>query len=238
MTAESVAPVPTLSRRAVAEMVGTAFLVASVVGSGVMAEQLAGGSVALALLANAAATGAMLVALVATFGELSGAHFNPLVTLLELVRRRTSGRAAAAYVAAQLVGGALGVVGAHAMFGLPLVAASHHARAGAPQLLSELVATSGLILVVGLVGGKPSAPFVVGGYVVAGYWFTASTCFANPVVTLARSASDTFSGIRPIDVGPFLAAQVVGAAVAAMLVAWLGTRRRDEPAGAAASRPA
>jgi glycerol uptake facilitator-like aquaporin len=204
-----------------AEAVGTMLLLAAVVGSGVMAERLAAGNDALALLANTLATGAMLVALIAAFGGISGAHFNPLVTAVEWSRRRIAPRRAAGYVAAQCAGAIAGVFAAHAMFGLPLVQAGTHARAGLPQLLSEGIATAGLLVVAGLTGARaaPLAPLAVGGYVAAGYWFTSSTCFANPAVTLARSLSDSFAGIRPADVPPFLLAQVLGAAVGGALVA-------------------
>lgn len=206
--------------RVAAEFVGTALLLATVVGSGVMGERLAAGNTALALLANALATSAMLVALIVTFGGISGARFNPLVTLLDLTRGRLRGDAALAEILGQFGGAFVGVVAAHAMFGLPPFAASLHARAGAAQLLSEGVATFGLIVVVGVGGDRATTllPLAVGGYVGAGYWFTSSTCFANPAVTLARSLSDTFAGIRPADVPGFLLAQLGGAAVAALFV--------------------
>jgi glycerol uptake facilitator-like aquaporin len=213
----------TLARRTASEAIGTALLLAAVVGSGIMAERLAGGNVAIALLANALATGAALVALILTFDSISGAHFNPAVTLAQAVRARISGRDASAYVAAQLAGAIAGVACTHLMFGEPLLSASTHARAGMAQAFSELVATFGLVAVIfGCGRRQPSAvPYAVGAYITAAYWFTASTSFANPAVTLARAATDTFSGIRPADVPAFLAAQIAGAALATGLFAWL-----------------
>jgi glycerol uptake facilitator-like aquaporin len=212
-----------LARRAASEALGTALLVAAVVGSGIMGERLAGGNVAIALLANTLATGAALVALILAFGPISGAHFNPAVTLAQALRARIAGRDSVAYVAAQLAGALAGLACAHLMFGEPLYAASTHARAGMAQAFSELVATFGLLSVIfGCSRRQPHAvPFAVGAYITAAYWFTASTSFANPVVTVARAATDTFSGIRPGDVPAFLAAQVAGAALAAALFSWL-----------------
>jgi glycerol uptake facilitator-like aquaporin len=210
-------------RRAVAgEFVGTAFLLAAVVGSGIMGEQLAGGNVAIALLANALATGAALVALIVTFGPVSGAHFNPLVTIL--MGARGGGRGtSAAYVFAQLAGAVCGVLLAHVMFGAPLVAWSTHVRSGLSQVISEAVATFGLIGVI--VSGSrrtPAAvPFAVAAYIVAAYWFTASTSFANPAVTLARALTDTFAGIRAADVPWFMLGQAAGAGLAAAVFGWL-----------------
>lgn len=205
------------------EFIGTAFLLAAVVGSGIMGERLAGGNVAIALLANALATGAALVALIVTFGPVSGAHFNPLVTLVTLPERRDTFGTTAAIIAAQIVGAVAGVVLAHAMFGTPLVAWSTHARSGGPQVLSEAVATFGLIGVI--VSGSrrmPAAvPFAVAVYIVAAYWFTASTSFANPAVTLARALTDTFAGIRPADVPWFILGQTAGAGAAAAVFGWL-----------------
>jgi len=212
-----------LARRAVAEATGTALLVAAVVGSGIMGERLAGGNVAVALLANTVATGAALVALILTFGPVSGAHFNPAVTLADASQRGLARRDVPAYLAAQFAGALAGVVVAHLMFGEPLFAISRHARGGAGQLFSEFVATFGLLSVVwGCARGRPrAAPFAVGAYITAGYWFTSSTSFANPAVTVARSMTDTFTGIRPADVSGFVAAQLLGAAAATLLFRWL-----------------
>jgi len=211
-----------LSRRVVAEFVGTGFLVAAVVGSGIMAERLSGGNVALALLANTIATGAALVALILTFGPISGAHFNPVVSLSDVIEGGLSWPDAATYALSQFSGGIVGTVLAHAMFGLPLVSVSHHVRGGPAQVLSEFVATFGLMCVIwGCARSRPNlVPFAVGCYITAAYWFTASTSFANPAVTLARSLSDTFAGIRPIDVLPFILAQVAGGLAATFLFRW------------------
>lgn len=214
---------PTLARRAVAEGLGTALLLATVVGSGIMAERLAGGNVALALLANTLATGAGLAALILTFGSVSGAHFNPAVTLADASQGGLPWPSVPAYLAAQVAGAFAGVVAAHAMFGLPLVAASTHVRAGSAQLVSEFVATFGLLAVIwGCARTRASAvPFAVAAYITAAYWFTASTSFANPAVTLARAATDTFAGIRPVDVPGFVVAQLAGAGAATALFRWL-----------------
>jgi len=213
----------TLGRRLVSEALGTAFLLAIVIGSGIMGERLAGGNVALALLANTVATGAGLVALLLTFGPISGAHLNPAVTLADAALGGRPWREVPAYVAAQIGGAFAGVAVAHVMFGEPVFFASEHVREGAPQLLSEFVASFGLLATIwGTVRTRPAAiPFAVGAYVTAGYWFTASTCFANPAVTLARAASNTFAGIRPADVAGFLGAQLAGALAATALFAWL-----------------
>lgn len=213
----------TLSRRVAAEALGTALLLAAVVGSGIMGERLAGGNVALALLANTLATGAALVALILGFGPISGAHFNPVVTLADVLRRRIDGRVAAAYVAAQLVGAFAGVLLAHGMFEEPLVSVSTHERSGAAQGLSEVVATFGLVSVIlACAKSQPRAvAFAVGAYISAAYWFTASTSFANPAVTLVRAATDTFAGIRPADVPLFLGAQLLGGLLATGLFRWL-----------------
>jgi glycerol uptake facilitator-like aquaporin len=210
-------------RRVVAEALGTAFLLAAVVGSGIMAERLAGGNVAIALLANTLATGAMLVALILTFGPISGAHFNPAVTLADASQGGLAWREAAVYVAAQIVGAFAGVAATHGMFSEPVFFASRHVRSGGAQLLSEFIATFGLVCVIwGCARVRSSAvAFAVGAYITGAYWFTASTSFANPAVTLARAASDTFAGIRPADVPGFIAAQLAGAAVATMLFRWL-----------------
>lgn len=210
----------TLARRAAAEAVGTGFLLAAVVGSGIMAERLAGGNVALALLANAIATGAALVALILGFGPISGAHFNPAVTLADAARGGLAWRAASAYLVAQIAGAFAGVACAHLMFGEPLFFASQHARSGAAQWWSEGVATFGLLTVI-FGARRDLVPFAVAAYITAAYWFTASTSFANPAVTLARAASDTFAGIRPADAPGFIAAQLLGAAAAVLLFRWL-----------------
>jgi len=212
-----------LSRRVVAEAVGTALLLAAIVGSGIMGERLAGGNVAVALLANTIATGAALVALILTFGPISGAHFNPAVTLADAWQRGINWQEAPAYILAQIVGAFCGVASAHLMFGLPPYFASRHARAGAAQVFSEFVATFGLLSVIWGCARFRSAvvPFAVAAYIVAAYWFTASTSFANPAVTMARSATDTFAGIRPLDTPAFIAAQFAGAFVATALFRWL-----------------
>lgn len=212
-----------ISRRLVAELVGTAFLVAAVVGSGIMAERLANGNVALALLANTIATGAALVALILTFGPISGAHFNPAVTLADAMEGGLGWPHASAYVIVQILGGVAGTVTAHLMFGLPSVSISRHFRSGGSQLLSEFVATFGLLCVIWGCSRLRSSvvPFAVGAYITAAYWFTASTSFANPAVTIARSLSDTFAGIRPSDVPLFSLAQVFGALAATLLFRWL-----------------
>lgn len=219
MTKESIS----LFRRMVAEAVGTALLLTAIVGSGIMAERLAGGNVALALLANTIATGSALAALILTFGPISGAHFNPAVTLADAWQRGIMWREAPAYVLAQILGAFGGVASAHLMFGLPPFFASRHARAGAPQVFSEFIATFGLLSVIwGCVRFRSSVvPFAVAAYITAAYWFTASTSFANPAVTLARSATDTFAGIRPIDTPGFILAQLAGAFVATALFRWL-----------------
>ena len=214
---------PSLAKKAVSELLGTALLLAVVVGSGIMGEKLAGGNVAIALLANTLATGAGLVALILTFGSISGAHFNPVVTLSEASQGKLAWREVPVYVASQIAGAFLGVMIAHVMFGAPLLFASHHERSGVAQLTSELVATFGLLAVIWGCGRRhPHAvPFAVGAYITSAYWFTSSTSFANPAVTLARAASDTFAGIRPVDVPGFIVAQLVGAAAATLLFRWL-----------------
>ncbi len=225
-----------LPRRATAEAVGTCLLLAVVVGSGIMGERLAGGDVAMALLANSIATGAGLVALILAFGPVSGAHFNPAVTLAEAWEASMPWREVPIYLVAQVGGAFAGVAAAHAMFEEPLLAASTHARAGAAQAFSELVATFGLLAVIrGCASKEPRAvPFAVGAYIAAAYWFTASTSFANPAVTLARAATDTFAGIRPGDVAAFLAAQMLGAAAATALFRWLVPRRPHRAPGVVA----
>jgi glycerol uptake facilitator-like aquaporin len=213
----------TLARRMTAEAVGTALLLAAVVGSGIMGERLAGGNAAIALLANTLATGAMLMALILTFGPISGAHLNPAVTLADASQGGLPWREVPGYVAAQVVGAFAGVAVAHVMFGEPVFRASRHVRAGGAQVFSEFVATFGLLAVIwGCARLRSSAvPFGVGAYITGAYWFTASTSFANPAVTLARSASDTFAGIRPADAPWFIVAQLAGAAVATLLFRWL-----------------
>jgi glycerol uptake facilitator-like aquaporin len=212
-----------LARQMTAEAVGTAFLLAIVVGSGIMGERLAGGNVALALLSNSLATGAALIALIITFGPISGAHFNPAVTLADASQGGLSWRDALFYILAQVAGAFIGVAVANLMFGEPIFFASHHVRQGHAQLLSEFVASFGLLAIIwGCARQRSSAvPFAVGAYITAAYWFTSSTSFANPAVTLARSLSDTFAGIRPIDVPGFIAAQLAGAVAATMLFHWL-----------------
>jgi glycerol uptake facilitator-like aquaporin len=209
-----------LPRRLAAELVGTTLLLAAVVGSGIMGDRLAGGNDAVALLANSLATGAALVAILLAFGPISGAHLNPCVSVSMAVTKRLSPGDAAAYVCAQLAGAFAGVLLAHGMFGLPLAQRSHHARHGAAQILSEAVATFGLLVTIDLVGrSRPKAvPFAVAAWIVAAYWFTASTSFANPAVTLARALTDTFTGIRPADVPGFLLGQALGAFAAGTFV--------------------
>jgi glycerol uptake facilitator-like aquaporin len=212
-----------LPRRLVAEFTGTAFLVAAVVGSGVMAERLANGNLALALLANTIATGAALVALIFTFGGISGAHFNPVVTIMDAFERGLPWRETPYYVLAQILGGMTGAVVAHLMFGLPAISFSQHARTGAAQDFSEFVATFGLMCVIwGCSRPRSNAvPFAVAAYITAAYWFTASTSFANPAVTIARALSDTFAGIRPADAPGFVAAQFLGGFAATLVCRWL-----------------
>ena len=214
---------PDLVRRSAAEAVGTGLLLATVVGSGIMGERLAGGNVAIALIANTLATGAGLVALILAFGPISGAHFNPAVTLAVAARRGLPWREVPSYLAAQVGGAFAGVAAAHLMFEEPLFRASTHVRAGAAQAFSELVATFGLLAVIwGCARARAAAvPYAVGAYITAAYWFTASTSFANPAVALARSATDTFAGVRPADVPAFVAAELVGAALATGLFHWL-----------------
>lgn len=217
-----------LSRRVIAEFFGTAFLVAAVIGSGVMAERLANGNVALALLANTIATGAALVALILAFGPVSGAHLNPAVSVMDALGGNFLWSEIPHYVAAQILGGISGAIAAHLMFGLSIISLSTHTRSGPTQVFSEFVATFGLVCVIwGCSRSQPSAiPFAVGAYITAAYWFTASTSFANPAVTIARCLSDTFAGIRPKDVPWFLAAQFLGAFAATILFRWLLPRQR------------
>jgi glycerol uptake facilitator-like aquaporin len=213
-----------LGRRVVAEGVGTGLLLATVVGSGIMGERLAGGNVAIALLANTLATGAVLVALILTFGPISGAQFNPAVTLAVAVEGGLPWREAAGYLVAQAVGAFAGVAVGDLMFDLPAFSLSQHIRHGPSQLLSEFVATFGLLAVIwgcSRLRSSTVVAFAVGAYITAAYWFTASTSFANPAVTMARAVSDTFAGIRPVDVPGFVVAQLAGAAAATGLFRWL-----------------
>jgi glycerol uptake facilitator-like aquaporin len=213
----------TLNRKLAAEATGTMLLLSAIVGSGIMGDRLSAGNTAIALLANTLATGAMLVAIILAFGPISGAHFNPVITLALAFKGEMGLREGTAYIAVQILGALAGVAAAHMMFSEPLFSPSQHARAGIAQMFSEIVATFGLVVVVWGIGhARPqAAPFAVGAYITAGYWFTASTSFANPAVTLARSFTDTFSGIRPFDVPGFIAAQFVGAAAATALFRWL-----------------
>lgn len=213
----------TTSKRLVSEAMGTALLLAAVVGSGIMGETLAGGNVALALLANTVATGAALVALILTFGPISGAHFNPAVTLADATQGGIPWRLVPGYIIAQCVGAVVGVYSAHFMFAQPLIQISRHVRSGPSQLFSEFVASFGLLAVIwGCSRARLSAvPFAVGAYITAAYWFTASTSFANPAVTLARSFTDTFAGIRPMDAPGFIVMQLIGALAATALFRWL-----------------
>ena len=212
-----------LPRRFAAELLATALLLSAVVGSGIMGERLAGGNTAITLLANTVATGAALVALILTFGPISGAHMNPAVTLSAAICKDLRWREVPVYISAQVIGAFAGVAAAHLMFGLPLFFASHHERSGMAQVFSEFVATFGLLSVVwGVVRTRPTGvAFAVAAYITAAYWFTSSTSFANPAVTLARSMSDTFAGIRPIDTPWFIAAQLCGAMSATLLFLWL-----------------
>ncbi|MES2299452.1 MAG: MIP/aquaporin family protein [Pseudomonadota bacterium] len=213
----------TLARRIVAEGLGTALLLAVVVGSGIMAERLAGGNVALALLANAIATGAGLVALILMFGTVSGAHFNPVVTLSEAWQKNMPAAEVAPYILVQIAGAFAGVATAHLMFGDPIFLASEHVRTGASLWWSEFVATFGLLaVIIGCSRSRPAVtPFAVAAYITAAYWFTSSTSFANPAVTLARSATNTFAGIRPVDAPGFIVAQLLGATCATLVFCWL-----------------
>ena len=212
-----------LRARVAAEFLSTGFLVAAVVGSGIMAERLSAGNTAIALLANAIATGAALVALILTFGPISGAHFNPVVSVADAVEGGLPWSETLPYILAQTTGGIGGSVLAHGMFGLSLISLSHHVRSGPAQFLSECVATFGLLSVIwGCSRSRSSAvPFAVASYITAAYWFTSSTSFANPAVTIARSFSDTFAGIGPIDVPLFVLAQFAGGLGATFLFRWL-----------------
>jgi glycerol uptake facilitator-like aquaporin len=210
-------------RRVTSEFLGTGILVATVVGSGIMGERLAGGNVAIALLANTIATGAALVALILTFGPISGAHFNPAVSIADAIEKGMSWTLAACYIPAPCLGAVVGAIVAHLMFGLPAVSVSHHVRSGNAQTFSEFVATFGLLSVIWGCSRRRSemVAFAVGAYIAAAYWFTASTSFANPAVTIGRCLSDTFAGIRPTDVPSFILAQLCGAVTATFLFRWL-----------------
>jgi glycerol uptake facilitator-like aquaporin len=226
-----------LTRRLAAEGLGTALLVAVVVGSGIMGERLAGGNDAVALLGNTLATGAALVVLILILGPVSGAHFNPAVSLCFALRRRLGWTELPAYIAVQIAGGVLGAMLAHVMFDLPLVMASAHVRTGIGVWTGEIVASFGLLATIfGCLRSRPdTVPYAVGLFIMAGYWFTSSTSFANPAVTIARSLTDTFSGIRPADVVPFIAAQIVGAVAALLFFGWLWAPHRSEAAEPAGS---
>ncbi|MEW6735574.1 MAG: MIP/aquaporin family protein [Acidobacteriota bacterium] len=212
-----------LARSLIAELIGSAMLLAAVVGSGIMGERLAGGNVAIALLANTIATGAALFVLILTFGPVSGAHFNPAVTLADAWQGGLAWRNVPAYLLAQIVGAFVGVAAAHLMFSEPIFSTSRHIRQGEAQWFSEFVATFGLLAVIWGCSHRRSSvvPFAVAAYITSAYWFTSSTSFANPAVTLARAASDTFAGIRPTDVPGFIIAQFIGAAAATVLFNWL-----------------
>jgi glycerol uptake facilitator-like aquaporin len=227
-----------LKARITVEFVGTAFLLAAVVGSGIMGERLSGGNAAIALLANTIATGAALVALILAFGPVSGAHFNPAVTLAVASQHGIAWNEVPGYLIAQIAGAYVGVACAHLMFGLLLFSVSRHSRSGTAQVFSEFVATFGLLSVIwGCSRVRPSlVPFAVGAYITAAYWFTASTSFANPAVALARALTATFSGIRPVDVPGFIVAQLLGAAAATALFRWLFAAQQSKTAFAKLDR--
>jgi glycerol uptake facilitator-like aquaporin len=220
---------PSLAQRGVAECLGTAFLLAGIVGSGIMAANLSGGNGALALLCNTLPTGAILTVLILTFGPISGAHFNPAVSIALAIRRELTLTATAIYVGAQVLGAIVGVWAAHLMFGLPLWQFSTTVRTGPGQWLAESVATFGLLLTIfGCIARTPAAvPYAVGLYITSAYWFTASTSFANPAVTIARSLSDTFAGIAPGGVAAFIAAQFIGMFAAVLLGHWFWTQTKS-----------
>ena len=210
-------------RAIVSEGIGTGLLVAAVVGSGIMGERLAGGNMALALLANSIATGAVLVTLIFTFAPISGAHFNPAVSMAAAIEGGFAWRKVPGYIAAQIIGAIAGVIAAHVMFELPLVALSRHDRIGFAQLFSEFLATFGLLVVVHGAGKRTAnVPLTVAAYITAAYWFTSSTSFANPAVTIARGLTDTFSGIAPAGIPGFIIAQFLGALAATLLFRWIG----------------
>ena len=228
-----------LLKRLVSEALGTAFLLMAVVGSGIMAERLSGGNVGLALLANTIATGAVLMCLIGSLGPISGGHFNPAVSFADAMQGGLSWAEACGYALVQIAGGIIGVGLAHAMFGLPLFMASHHVRTGSSQWLSEFIATFGLLLIIfGCVrSASKLVPFAVASYIVAAYWFTSSTSFANPAVTVGRSLSDTFAGVRPVDVPGFVIAQLCGAVTATFLVRWLAPVGTDQAKAAFLAQP-
>ena len=219
----------TLPRRVVAEALGTCFLLAAVVGSGIMAERLAGANIALALLANTIATGAALLALILTFGTVSGAHFNPIVSLSAVLEKELDWKVFGFYAIAQIAGAIVGVVLANTMFGLPVISFSRHARGGMEQLLSEFVASFGLVMVIAGTARRRSnaVAFAVAAYISAAYWFTPSTSFANPAVTIARSLSNTFTGIAPSNVLGFVVAQFLGGVAATILFRWLTPKTQN-----------
>jgi len=212
-----------LSRRLFAELLGTAFLLAVVVGSGIMGNNLSGGSVGLALLANALATGAGLFALILVFGPISGAHFNPAVSLYAAMEKHITWREAGLYTLVQIIGGVLGVFAAHLMFAVPLIETSQHVRTGGSQWWSEFVATFGLLAVIISTSrsNHTTTPVAVAAYITSAYWFTSSTSFANPAVTIARTFTDTFAGIRPVDAPEFIVVQILGAFAAVLVFRWL-----------------
>lgn len=222
-----------LKRRLFSEWLGTALLVAVVIGSGIMGENLADGNEAIALLGNTLATGAALVVLILIFGPISDAHFNPVVSLSFALQRKLPWPEFVAYIIMQIIGGMAGAVLAHIMFSLPLIEASTHARTGVGVWTGEIVASFGLLAtILGCLRNRPDAiPYAVGLFITAGYWFTSSTSFANPAVTIARSLTDTFSGIRPEDVGGFIAAQIIGAVLATLVFKWLWTNQRFNDGG-------
>lgn len=222
--------IPTLSSRLAAEFLGTAGLLIAVVGSGIMGERLSGGNSALALLANSLATGAALVALILAFEAISGAHFNPAVTFSAALQKNFPWRVVPLYVVSQIAGAFVGVIAAHMMFVLPLLSVSRHVRNGPSQIFSEGIATFGLLLVIALVSRAKTAatPYAVAAYIVGAYWFTSSTSFANPAVTLARSLTDTFAGIRPVDVPGFLLGEIAGTIAAVLTLAWLLSEKSVE----------
>lgn len=219
-----------LGKRMLAEFLGTAFLLAAVAGSGIMGDRLGQGNPAIALLVNTLATGAALVALIYTFGPLSGAHLNPVVTLAMASRYRFGFREVPAYLCAQIAGAVLGIAAVHGMFGQPVISWSHQSRTGAPQLLSEAIATFGLMMVIWSSSRhrEETIPVVVGAYITSAYWFTSSTSFANPAVTIARSMTNTFTGIRPSDVPGFIVAQLVGAGLATLLARWMFPHKSEK----------
>jgi glycerol uptake facilitator-like aquaporin len=228
-----------LARRATAEAIGTALLLVAVVGSGIMAQRLCGGNAGLALLANAIATGGALIAIILGFGPISGGHFNPAVTIVDAWQGGLPRTFVAPYIVAQVVGALAGTAIANGMFGLPLLFASHHVRSGAPLLVSEFLATFGLLATIwGCVRSRPEAtPYAVAAYIVGAYWFTPSTSFANPAVTIARSFTDTFAGIRPVDAPLFIAAQLLGAVAATALFAYLSPISRASARAVVVAHP-